>query len=151
MTLKSGKGALKINKDSHLIKKSSSSSMSKPQQRQPVIIYTHSPRVIQTHPSNFMELVQKLTGLSRSDADDTACKPPPSLPKEEAEENETASSVITTEEVDGYNCMSEVKSSFVALEAPMMPDYVNMFGIGTDFLMCSNKAMFNFADPSFMF
>ncbi|CAL1370117.1 unnamed protein product [Linum trigynum] len=40
-----------------------------PPQRHPVIIYTHSPKVIHTHPKDFMALVQKLTGLSRSDHD----------------------------------------------------------------------------------
>ncbi|XP_042499610.1 VQ motif-containing protein 20-like [Macadamia integrifolia] len=78
---------LKINKDSHPIQKPSSSSMSsvpppfngvaavatKQQQNQqrhhPVIIYTHSPKIIHTHARDFMALVQKLTGLSRSDDD----------------------------------------------------------------------------------
>lgn len=77
---------LKVSKDSHLIKKSSSppsptssssalgvstsSITAKPPQQQrhrPVIIYTHSPKVIQTQPKDFMALVQKLTGLSRSE------------------------------------------------------------------------------------
>ncbi|PON94510.1 VQ motif containing protein [Trema orientale] len=82
---------LKINRNSHSIKKSSSlssSSSSSPplasgfarstaakpphqqQQRHPVIIYTHSPKVIHTHPRDFMALVQKLTGLSRPEDDD---------------------------------------------------------------------------------
>ncbi|CAB4281294.1 unnamed protein product [Prunus armeniaca] len=94
--------SLKINKDSHFIKKSPSSSSSSPsssassstsslvnavagsagarppqqqQQRHPVIIYTHSPKIIHTHPRDFMALVQKLTGLSRFDEDAQA--PPP--------------------------------------------------------------------------
>ena len=32
-------------------------------QQQPVIIYTHSPKVIRTNPRDFMSIVQKLTGL----------------------------------------------------------------------------------------
>ncbi|CAI0400942.1 unnamed protein product [Linum tenue] len=68
---------LKVNKDSHAILKNSSSASSlavagsakPPPQRHPVIIYTHSPKVIHTHPKDFMALVQKLTGLSRSDHD----------------------------------------------------------------------------------
>ncbi|XP_040998196.1 VQ motif-containing protein 20-like [Juglans microcarpa x Juglans regia] len=67
---------IKWNKDSRLIKKSSSESLSssasslitsRPQQHQrhgPVIIYTHSPKIIQTHPKDFMSLVQKLSDLS---------------------------------------------------------------------------------------
>ncbi|KAK6921183.1 VQ protein [Dillenia turbinata] len=78
--------ALKINKESYLIKKPSSSSSSSSssgsslsnvmatssrpqQQRHPVIIYTHSPKIIHTHPKDFMALVQKLTGLSQSSED----------------------------------------------------------------------------------
>lgn len=87
---------LKINKSSHSIKKSSSLSSSSsssppliggnmagstaakppPQHRHPVIIYTHSPKVIHTHPRDFMALVQKLTGLSRpEDAAPNPSKP----------------------------------------------------------------------------
>ncbi|XP_034571478.1 uncharacterized protein [Setaria viridis] len=35
----------------------------RPPQQQPVIIYTHSPKVIRTNPRDFMSIVQKLTGL----------------------------------------------------------------------------------------
>ncbi|KAE8721683.1 VQ motif-containing protein 8 [Hibiscus syriacus] len=73
-------GALKVSRESHFIKKSSAAAASslgvsgtvKPppqQQRHPVIIYTHSPKVIHTHPKDFMALVQKLTGLSRNEED----------------------------------------------------------------------------------
>lgn len=55
---------LLIHKDSRLIRK--------PQLRQPVIIYTHSPKIIHTHPKDFMALVQRLTGFTPP--------PPPSLP-----------------------------------------------------------------------
>ncbi|KAM3380360.1 hypothetical protein P3S68_005933 [Capsicum galapagoense] len=61
---------LKINRDSCNIKKSSSSLFVNHQQAEgqehhhPVIIYTHSPKVIRTNPRDFMSLVQKLTGLS---------------------------------------------------------------------------------------
>ncbi|KAJ7543613.1 hypothetical protein O6H91_09G045000 [Diphasiastrum complanatum] len=52
---------LRINKDSQQIKKPP---LRLPilQHRQPVIIHTYSPKVIQTDPNNFMSLVQKLTG-----------------------------------------------------------------------------------------
>ncbi|KMT11167.1 hypothetical protein BVRB_5g110970 [Beta vulgaris subsp. vulgaris] len=85
--------SLKIHRDSRLIKKSSSTticsssasisslvtsprggcegSTNKPhnqqQQRGPVIIYTHSPKIIHTNPRDFMSLVQKLTGMSRNE------------------------------------------------------------------------------------
>ncbi|CAK9168703.1 unnamed protein product [Ilex paraguariensis] len=81
---------LKINKDSHVIQKPSSSLLpininsgqaaaaikqqnpiANHQLRKPVIIYTHSPKIIHTKARDFMSLVQKLTGLSRSE-DETA-------------------------------------------------------------------------------
>ncbi|KAJ7197308.1 hypothetical protein O6H91_15G055900 [Diphasiastrum complanatum] len=53
--------ALRINKESHKIRK-----LPPPlpivQYRRPVIVHTHSPKIIQIDPSNFMSLVQKLTG-----------------------------------------------------------------------------------------
>ncbi|WCJ43405.1 VQ motif-containing protein [Euphorbia peplus] len=70
--------ALKVRKDSHKIRKPP---MAPPQQphnhphhhhhhsqppRPPVIIYTVSPKVIHTNPSDFMNLVQRLTGPSSS-------------------------------------------------------------------------------------
>ncbi|CAN8269109.1 unnamed protein product [Cochlearia groenlandica] len=64
---------LKLNKSSHVIKKppspSSSTSATATKPRQPVIIYTNTPKVIHTNPKDFMSLVQKLTGMSRSDED----------------------------------------------------------------------------------
>lgn len=63
---------LKISKDSHLIQKPSSqaaapASAPPPKRQGPVIIYTHSPKIIHTQARDFMALVQKLTGFSRSD------------------------------------------------------------------------------------
>ncbi|RWW42283.1 hypothetical protein BHE74_00052187 [Ensete ventricosum] len=84
---------LKIHKDSHLIHKASSSSSSsstttnassqqqqQQQRHRPVIIYTHSPKVIHTQAHDFMALVQKLTGLSRSTGDDSSPSLPPAPP-----------------------------------------------------------------------
>ncbi|OIT05340.1 PREDICTED: VQ motif-containing protein 20-like [Nicotiana attenuata] len=56
---------LKMNRDSCHIKKPSFEQ----QQRHPVIFYTHSPKIIRTHPRDFMALVQNLTGFSRSEKD----------------------------------------------------------------------------------
>ncbi|XP_020204138.1 nuclear speckle RNA-binding protein B [Cajanus cajan] len=60
---------LRINKDSHKIKKPPvAPPPAQPQAppRLPVIIYTVSPKVIHTTPSDFMSLVQRLTGSSSS-------------------------------------------------------------------------------------
>ncbi|PON78628.1 VQ motif containing protein [Parasponia andersonii] len=67
---------LKINRESHSIQRQKHHSSTtigaaavpgKEQMRQPVIIYTHSPKIIHTQARDFMALVQKLTGQSRSD------------------------------------------------------------------------------------
>jgi len=150
MTPKTGKvqGSLKINKESQCIKKSP---MSKVQQKEPVIIYTQSPRIIQTDAQHFKELVQKLTGLHHSDLDDTAVgdvdvfKPATPSLHGESEENKAAASV-TTEEEDSCNSAGEVKSGFMALEPPLMPDYVNNFAVlESDFLNAnSNQRLLQF-------
>ncbi|KAE8100446.1 hypothetical protein FH972_018343 [Carpinus fangiana] len=63
---------LKVHKDSHKIKKPPLARPPHPpqpqphQHRPPVIIYTVSPKIIHTSPSDFMTLVQRLTGLSSS-------------------------------------------------------------------------------------
>ncbi|KAF9609125.1 hypothetical protein IFM89_013379 [Coptis chinensis] len=67
---------LKVRKDSHKIKKPpiapqqvqqhQQQQQQQQQQRQPVIIYTLSPKVIHTNASDFMSLVQRLTGPSTS-------------------------------------------------------------------------------------
>lgn len=75
---------LRINKDSHMIHKPPSNpsshqsatdatsavknhGQSAARRHQPVIIYTHSPKVIHANASDFMALVQKLTGLTRAE------------------------------------------------------------------------------------
>lgn len=65
--------SLQLNKGSHIIKKPppsrSSSSSTTAKHRQPVIIYTNTPKTIHTSPKDFMALVQKLTGMSRLEED----------------------------------------------------------------------------------
>ncbi|XP_027919708.1 uncharacterized protein LOC114178160 [Vigna unguiculata] len=152
MTPKTGKaqGALKINKESQTIKKSS---VSKVQHKEPVIIYTQSPRIIQTHPRHFMELVQKLTGIYRSDIDDTvtgdvdAFKPATPPLKGESEENEASASVsasVITDEEDSCNSMGEVRSN----SSNSMEPYVDNFAVlESDFFSTnSNTSLLHFAD-----
>lgn len=56
---------LMINKNSHLIRKSSETK----QQKGPIIIYTESPKIIHTKAQDFMALVQRLTGNGMSKED----------------------------------------------------------------------------------
>ncbi|XVE64047.1 hypothetical protein DITRI_Ditri07aG0069900 [Diplodiscus trichospermus] len=168
---------LKVSKDSHLIKKSPSSSSSssaasylgisgtvKPQQqRHPVIIYTHSPKVIHTHPKDFMALVQKLTGLSRNEDDHQHNNhQAPHQPKAEngtasAEEDSKrinnddneSSSVITEENGEG-----QANSCFVPplFEPPPLPFFTNIpiFPPNSDEFLCVNhQTFYNYKDPLF--
>ena len=175
---------LKINKDSHFIKKSSSSPSSsssssssassmlvngvkaasnKPQQRHPVIIYTHAPKVIHTHPKDFMALVQKLTGYSRSD-EETNNTP---QPKQESgnvvsdkdsdhkkvgnEDNDTSSRIT-----DENNCSisigdNQVNSCFMTppiMEPPLNPYMTNLpvFTPNSADFLCSNQPFLNYPD-----
>ncbi|KAJ4838244.1 hypothetical protein Tsubulata_011311 [Turnera subulata] len=64
--------ALKLHQDSHKIKKPPLP----PPRQQPVIIYAVSPKVIHTEVSEFMSVVQRLTGLSSGNfSDDGAVSP----------------------------------------------------------------------------
>ncbi|XP_021759116.1 VQ motif-containing protein 20-like [Chenopodium quinoa] len=111
MTLSS----LKVNRDSLIIKKSPGPSSAKlnqqqqqQQQRGPVIIYTHSPKVIHTNPRDFMALVQKLTGMSRNNEE--AAKSESSVPNHES----VAPKVDYTPQhlhQDNNNYMGKVESS----------------------------------------
>ncbi|XP_028781606.1 protein MKS1-like [Neltuma alba] len=69
---------LRIHKDSHKIKKpplAPQPPQPQPPPRQPVIIYTVSPKVIHTTPGDFMSLVQRLTGSSSSSASSSNMAP----------------------------------------------------------------------------
>ncbi|CAI9787224.1 unnamed protein product [Fraxinus pennsylvanica] len=117
---------LKINKDSHFIKKLPSSSSSSvingvaskpPQPRYPVIIYTHSPKVIHTQPRDFMALVQKLTGYSPSEdePENDGCDDE-NVKKSVINDDNESSSVVTDETINGSICTfgdSQVNSLFV--------------------------------------
>ncbi|XP_024966677.1 VQ motif-containing protein 20 [Cynara cardunculus var. scolymus] len=119
---------LKINKDTNFISRMPPSTTAasstttttisdKQPPRRPVIIYTHSPKVIHTHPRDFMALVQKLTGYT----------PPPeeTQPTQDrrhhhlgrggqgnTEDNESTS-VVTEEHGSSVNDIPQVNSCFV--------------------------------------
>ncbi|KAA8529151.1 hypothetical protein F0562_034050 [Nyssa sinensis] len=80
---------LRINKDSLVIQKPSSSHAATKQQN-PIIIHTHSPKIIHTQARDFMALVQKLTGVSRT-IDDTAQLEPRKIIKTKCSEGENNS------------------------------------------------------------
>lgn len=176
---------LKINKDSHFIKKSPTTSstlsstianrtvpITKPQHRHPVIIYTHSPKVIHTHPRDFMALVQKLTGLSKSKEDQLATETPKGEPgnRKKGGHNYTntnsrkgiminddneSTSVITDE--NGSNSMGDgqVNSCFVPpiFDPPANPGFkiIPLFTPGSYDFLCakSTQTYYSYHDPMF--
>ncbi|KAJ6852914.1 nuclear speckle RNA-binding protein B-like [Iris pallida] len=60
--LKVRKESYKINKKPPAVPQNPNQALPQQQQRPPVIIYTVSPKIIHTNPSDFMTLVQRLTG-----------------------------------------------------------------------------------------
>ncbi|KAL6007489.1 hypothetical protein ACLOJK_032987 [Asimina triloba] len=179
---------LKINKESHLIHKPSSSSSSSSstsslantaaasasaskQHRHPVIIYTHSPKIIHTQARDFMALVQKLTGLSRSDEDPPALHPQ----GQEAgtilsegsngngarmrgrEDAAAAAAVASSSILTDENCsVGDVQMSSASPIAPPFDPAVNpffsdvpLFTPNSSELFCSSRPMYRYPDPVF--
>ncbi|KAJ8510422.1 hypothetical protein OPV22_000856 [Ensete ventricosum] len=175
---------LKIHKDSHLIHKASSSSSSssststsittsshQQQRHHPVIIYTHSPKVIHTQTRDFMALVQKLTGLSRSAADDdsTSLPPAPSPSKtsrKHKDDNRAAASASDDSSSSSENCNSfggdvHVTCSSLATAGAISPIYLEhlpplnpflsempLFTPNSSDIFCSSTSFYRYPDPS---
>ncbi|KAJ9696864.1 hypothetical protein PVL29_008865 [Vitis rotundifolia] len=127
---------LKINKDSHFINKPLSTlSFSKPpaakhQQRHPVIIYTHSPKIIHTHARDFMALVQKLTGLSSSsDSVQNNAPPQPQEGVKASSRDDNESSSVLTDEHCGGAGDAQVSSSSVSpiFNAPILTLQISLY------------------------
>ncbi|KAK1406550.1 hypothetical protein QVD17_41970 [Tagetes erecta] len=81
----------------------------------PVIIYTHSPKVIHTHPRDFMALVQKLTGYTPSKEETQPTEDQDRRQRQEQgnmEDNESSSGV-TEEHGSSVNDVPQVNSCFV--------------------------------------
>lgn len=145
---------LKINKGSHVIQKPSSSSVlhhpkqqQQQQRRGPVIIYTHSPKIIHTQAQDFMALVQKLTGLSRSDGEvvNQTASPPPSQPQlknkiiTRQKDNETSSAI--TDDV----CSTYVATT-VSPISQFLADMPLFTPSSTDFFCSTRPPAHKFAD-----
>ncbi|XVE92582.1 hypothetical protein REPUB_Repub01dG0110800 [Reevesia pubescens] len=161
---------LKISKDSHIIQKPSAGVVSqaaaagqpKQQQQQgPVIIYTHSPKIIHTQARDFMALVQKLTGFSRSDHE--VNKTTPSIAKKineakdisvagNRQEDNDSSSALTDENgglavagSDVNNVTSSYVPTTISPTNPFFADIPLFTPNSTDFF-CSPRHVYKFAD-----
>ncbi|KAL4610013.1 hypothetical protein ACB092_08G021700 [Castanea dentata] len=165
---------LNINKGSHVIHKpsfsSSSSSSSvvsdcvgttmfRQQQKQPVIIYTHSPKIIHTQAQDFMALVQKLTGMSQPNDDDQSQKSEKGLSakgndrkviKPFGHDNRNDSSSALTEE----NC-GDVKARSSSLSPifnqtnPYFAD-IPLFTPSSNNFFCSPRPVYRYPDSAFV-
>ncbi|KAK1421030.1 hypothetical protein QVD17_23078 [Tagetes erecta] len=114
---------LKINKDSkfiHCLPPPSDAGLKNRSHEQqppprPLIIYTHSPKVIHTKPRDFMALVQKLTGYTPQphDTQVSQCQA-----HNVTDQDNESTSVVTEEHGSSVNDISPVKSCFVDAMAP---------------------------------
>ncbi|KAG9448924.1 hypothetical protein H6P81_008889 [Aristolochia fimbriata] len=158
---------LKINKDSHLLQKQTVSATSsiaiaaavskqldhqkqRIQQRHPVIIYTHSPKIIRTEARDFMALVQKLTGLTRSHDDE----PPEPGPADTgpsrvvAGSDDGASSSVVTDENSAVTNTSVSPGFDPPQINPFFHDAPLFTPTGSDFF-CSPQSIYRCPDPMF--
>ncbi|KAG7944052.1 hypothetical protein I3843_15G078400 [Carya illinoinensis] len=170
---------LKINKGSHLIHKASSTSsmsisssvscvapMPRQQQRQPVIIYTHSPKIIHTQARDFMALVQKLTGVSSSRSDygidvNKTTQPPPYREGNEPnakpvshDDNESTTSALTDENSSGG---ADFKASLTSNNMSSIQNQTNqyfadmpLFTPNTTNFFCSPRPVLRYPDSAYV-
>jgi hypothetical protein len=155
---------LKIKKESNIIQKPSfSSSISMPsssvsnyvatlQQRQPLIIYTQSPKVIHTEARDFMALVQKLTGQSRSNDDDQTQK---SLSAERNDDKVIKPDNESYRTLTEEKCGGDVKSSLSSLSPiqnktnPYFAD-IPLFTPNSTNFFYSPRLVYRYPDSAFL-
>ncbi|KAG1334776.1 VQ motif-containing protein 20 [Cocos nucifera] len=176
---------IKIHKDSHLIHKQSSSSSSSSttttttssssstQRHHPVIIYTHSPKIIHTQARDFMALVQKLTGLSKSTdgnddssaaAADNTPPPPSNIPRKDADtihaatEDSSSSSenCSTAGDVVHHVCCSSLPSaaalSPLGFDPPPPPNpFLSEIPLFTPNSFCSPRSFYRYPESAAVF
>ncbi|PIN22539.1 hypothetical protein CDL12_04732 [Handroanthus impetiginosus] len=126
-------------------------------QPQPVIIYTHSPKVIHAKAHDFMALVQKLTGLQRSEDEKTVKSESESTREESSiseekdcfknigyEDTETSSPVLTDEKFLG-----EIKQE----SCPISPMFhvSNPYLVDSSFLAPNSNELFYSSRPTSLF
>ncbi|XP_051146239.1 protein MKS1-like [Andrographis paniculata] len=150
--------SLKINRDSHVIQKPPSSLPSSAK-RQPVIIYTKSPKVIHAQSRDFRALVQKLTGYRPSDlesdleAADSSKDGNSSNPEKDkidvfrSEQNESCSILTTTAAVEIKQDKSNISSTYTAPSSYLI-DPMMFASDSSDFFCPSiSNSMFSFSGP----
>ncbi|KAF3976333.1 hypothetical protein ACB098_08G015300 [Castanea mollissima] len=169
---------LKIKKESHVIHKPSFSSspssvsdciattMYRQQQRQPVIIYTHSPKIIHTEARDFMALVQKLTGQTGSNDDDDQAATLPKAQKSEkslcakgndhnkvmkpvGHDDNESSSALTDENCGDIKSSSSSFSPILDQNNPYFAD-IPLFTPNSTNFFCSPGPVYRYPDSAFV-
>ncbi|KAM7464330.1 hypothetical protein LguiA_032451 [Lonicera macranthoides] len=157
---------LRISQDSNPIRKSSPrapvpnyssfpaprlrNNKSSHQQRKPVIIYTHSPKIIHAQARDFMALVQSLTGISPSLHQSTTQNEDQNVDVKivRHDDNESSSSGVT----DDKYLIGEIKERSSALVSPISrnpnPYLADMplFTPNSSDLFCSPRPLFRYSD-----
>lgn len=152
---------LRISQDSNPIHKSSppvpnssfpprqKNNKSRHQLRKPVIIYTHSPKIIHAQARDFMALVQSLTGISQSQHQSTTQNEHQKDEKiVKRDDNESSSSGVTDEKY----LIGEIKERSSALVSPISrnpnPYLADMplFTPNSSDLFCSPRPLFRYSD-----
>lgn len=117
------------------------------QQQQPVIIYTHSPKVIRTNPRDFMSIVQKLTGLESTG--DAAAR---------GGATANAGSVVSAQDESSSSSESCAHAHpsppppymdpqlMPPLDAHFMPD-IPLFAPGASELLCASRGLYGQFPP----
>lgn len=104
----------------------------KRQQKQPAIIYMQSPKVIHARASDFMMLVQKLTGYSQSDEDEIGWPQPENVDNDQKEialdEKESSPSPPLQINLDNCRATDASPPSLYLMDVPLFtPNSTNLF------------------------
>ncbi|KAL2324097.1 hypothetical protein Fmac_023155 [Flemingia macrophylla] len=144
---------LLINKDSHKIRKASTIDHedAKLNKAQPIIIYTHSPKIIHTKAKDFMALVQRLTGRSRTNDDYVSSAA--SLPQEPSDNfrlslsdgSNNNTNTETSSALRRGDDSTNVQRGISCLDFADMP----LFTPNSSDFFCSSRPVFKYSDSPY--
>lgn len=134
--------------------------LQQPQGARPVIIYTHSPKIIHTKARDFMALVQKLTGCHQHDKGEPVPASDPPQPQIEPTDDKTtlnkrdaSSSVLSEDRRSGAvpaiheaNCVSPIPSHQNAL----ISDIPLFTPNAADFFLSPGQRMYRYPYSAYM-
>nr|POE76082.1 vq motif-containing protein 8, chloroplastic [Quercus suber] len=129
------------------------------QRKQPVIIYTHSPKIIHTKAQDFMALVQKLTGMSQPNDDDQTQKSEKRLSAKGNDrkvikpfghdDRNDSSSALTEENCGDVKARSSSLSPIFNQTNPYFAD-IPLFTPSSNNFFCSPRPVYRYPDSAFV-